>query len=851
MTTMKAKTLEANTVKANTVKANTVKSRARMLTRWGNAALVVGLVTSTVSASLLLIPEPASAASIAPVASSAVTVAWATSHTDPTSLDYARFADLSVTVSQTANLTNQGIRLNWTGGKPTSPGQFATDYLQVMQCWGEATSGPTPEQCQWGAPNTAISTLMGTKTSGRSLEETGDPNQTFTPDLRLPVTRVNPDLRAWAYPFVSVKGVRNFDVASFFSPQTTNEVSAVRTGLDGTGSVAFETQTSLEAPHLGCGGAVEGSSAPRSCWLVIVPRGQHNADGTPASTDASGRVVGSPLSATNWANRMVVKLQFQPVASSCPLGNAERRVVGTEVVSEALTSWQPALCTETTTFGFSQIGDSEARSQIVTDISGGSKLGFFADPLSAAQVGEKKLVYAPVTQSAIVVAYSIDFDLISTATNYSSNGTEATSLTLNPRLVAKLLTQSYRYDVPGGGNGVPASSVITANPRSILNDPEFVALNPAFAGFTSLSAPEGLMVALGSSDASAHVWSWLRSDPLANSFLAGYSDEWGMTINPQYKSLALSGSATTDSFPKADLSTYQATPDVPLPGFGTLDMRPYMNDMHEAAYRALRADANVKTTWDPINKTPPAFVSGGAQLPGHHFALALTDSASAARYGLHTARLINGAGQAVALTDATLLKGIATMKASAVTGVKVADPSARVLGAYPLTMLTYAGVNACAATPQEIADYSDLLAFATGAGQVAGDARGQLPRGYVPLDTASVKQTQASVATLKASVGGKGICAPTAAVATTPPPTEAPTLAQTANDSGTSVITAVPTADPEEVKATIVSGKTVDQQLPPSRLGLAAALALGIPTMIVGPFLTRRGRRLASLEEIG
>jgi hypothetical protein len=814
---------------------NAATSRATRMTRAGHATLVLGLTVSTVAGSLLLIPETASAET---TTSSAVTVAWAGVHpaTDPASLDYDLFKDLSVSVSQTANLTNQGIRINWTGGKRTSPGEFATDYLQVMQCWGEASTGPTPEQCQWGAGNPAIGNLMGSGSNGRSLPEFADPNQPLTSDLKLPAPRSNPNLRAWAYPFVSVKGAKSFDVGDFFNTQTSNEVSAVRTGQDGTGSVAFETQTSLEAPHLGCGAAVEGSSSPRSCWLVIVPRGQSNADGTSAAIDASGRLGGSPLTTTNWANRLVVKLDFQPVALSCPLGNAERRIVGSEVLSEAFTSWQPALCTGTTTFGFSQIGDSEARTQIVSDVSGGSKMGFFADPLSPESAGDSTIVYAPIAQSAIVVAYSIDFDLISTAANFASNGTEATTLTLSPRLIAKLLTQSYRFDVPGGGNGSP---ILIANPRSILSDPDFLSLNPAFAGFTSLSAPDGLMVALGSSDVNAHVWNWLRGDPLAKSFLAGEPDDWGMTINPQYKALALDSTTTTDSFPKADLVTYRATPDIPAPGFGTLDMRPYMNDMHEAAYRTLRADANVKTTWDAF-RAPPTFVSGGAQMPGHRFSLAVTDSASAARYGLRTAKLINGAGQAVAPTPAAILAGIATMKDSAVAGVKIMDPAARVTGAYPLTMMTYAGVNVCAATPAELADYSKLLTFAAGRGQVSGDAKGQLPRGYVPLDAAASAQILASVATVDKEAAGTGACA------VAPPVAEEPTTAESVPVVVDSEIAAIPSADPEE----LASGRTVDQPLPLSRLGLAAALALGIPTMIAGPFLTRRGRRLASLEEI-
>jgi hypothetical protein len=232
-------------------------------------------------------------------------------------------------------------------------------------------------------------------------------------------------------------------------------------------------------------------------------------------------------------------------------------------------------------------------------------------------------------------------------------------------------------------------------------------------------------------------------------------------------------------------------------------------------------------------------------MPGHRFALALTDSASAARYGLRTARLVNGAGQAVAPTDASILAGIATMKDSDVAGVKIVDPTVRVMGAYPLTMLTYAGINVCAASAEEIASYTQLLTFATGAGQVSGDAKGQLPQGYVPLTAALASQAAASVVTLNKNGGGKGDCAPPAPVAATPTAVESSSTTESISEP-TPEVTAIPTADPEE----LATGRTVDQALPISRLSLAAALALGIPTMIVGPFLTRRGRRLASLEEI-
>ncbi|HET7721567.1 MAG TPA: hypothetical protein VFK43_16480, partial [Acidimicrobiales bacterium] len=69
------------------------------------------------------------------------------------------FADMELTVNQTQDLTNQAISLSWTGAPPTvsEPTTFHSNFLQVMQCWGEPDDlvpenpGPPPEQCVWGA----------------------------------------------------------------------------------------------------------------------------------------------------------------------------------------------------------------------------------------------------------------------------------------------------------------------------------------------------------------------------------------------------------------------------------------------------------------------------------------------------------------------------------------------------------------------------------------------------------------------------------------------------------------------------------------------------------------------------
>ncbi|RKR73166.1 hypothetical protein [Frondihabitans australicus] len=865
---------------------------SRHLVRLGSAALVFGVVTTAVAGSLLVATIPASASTAAAAGSapsattsnatgSAVSTTWTAAQAalgdqgsagsgaaDP---DASDFSSMAFTVSQTQNLVDQGITVSWTGAKPTSPAEYATNYLQIMQCWGDEATGPSPEQCEWGAPSASISALMGVNTAKRDLVVGDDPleDPTLTgakadPDYLLDPPVTNPFQKAYRVPFRAVDGTlakSTVDLSKQFDATTTNEVSAARTAGDGSGQVTFETQTGLEAPQLGCGedDTVGRVTSPRSCWLVIVPRGSHNLDGSASTSTAAGRVTGSPLSETAWRDRVVVRLGFRSVAQSCPIGNKEQRLVGSETITEAITSWQPALCGLGTTYGFSQIGDDEAHHQIVSTIDGASRLAIVNDPLDAATSGGTAIDYAPVAQSAIVVAFTIDYRLYPNAPAHSRDGLQALDLTLNARLVAKLLTQSYQADVPGRAAG---DAVVKANPTSIVTDPEFLALNPTFVDSKSDTAPAGLMVALGNANANARVWAWLRADPDADSFLKGHADEWGMRINPSYLPLDLGTDATVDSFPKADLTIAKGG-DPDETGYGTLDMRPYMNDMHEGAYRTLKADPNEKDSWNPYGQ-PKGYTSLGAQIPGSRFLLSITDAASAARYGLPTAKLVNGAGEAVAPTSDSIAKGIATMKQSEVPGVLVADPTSEASGAYPLSMISYAAVNVCAATSQQRADYAKFIDYAAGRGQTPGEAKGDLPDGYVPLSQAMEQGATKVAAQLTDSKAVAAQC-PAATVppaAATSPQTSTAPVADTSGSGTDAGATDVAPADTgttggQAAAPATVSGdvdeaaplnqRTKDQPLSATRLGLAGALGAGIPALGIGPFLIRRGRRLAQL----
>jgi hypothetical protein len=758
-------------------------------------------------------------------AGSALTKVWDDGTRDVNSPFYNEFKDLSVSVSQTKNLTNQGILVDWEGMSASVPGEFSRNYVQMMQCWGDA-SGPTPEQCQWGTAATATESLMGSFAANRDLMRGEDPKQLYNTSFLIPPPVNQPFLKSYRVPFTPVSGTKTFNYFQYFAVDSSNELSAAPTGVNGAGQAVFETQTAFEAPHLGCG--ADSGSGPRKCWLVIVPRGEVRADGTTIAFDE--RIGGSPLSASYWENRIQVPLEFANLTVSCALGNAERRVVGSEMIAAAITSWQPALCKDSATFGYSQIGDGEARRQIVGSTFGSSGLAFISNPLNKELTDKNKLVYAPIANSAVVVGFNIEKNFKSSSPLYPQNGTLVTDLKLNARLVAKLLTQSYRADVPGGNS----QTHVKDNPRSLVSDPEFIALNPDFADFQRGAEPGGLLTALGSSDSASLVWKWIQADPKASSFLKGTPDEWGMVLNSYYRPLDLANDLEIESFPKADLSTYRPNLLTPEPGFSTLDMRPYATDMLDAALASRRGDSRSKTIWD-VNRLPPAFASGGAQTTGQRFMLSITDLPAARRYGLGVATLVNSNGVAIAPTEASISAGLSSMPTDTFSGAKFNDGKSLSSSSYPWTSLTYAVVNVCTQTEAALGDYADLLDYAATAGQVSGESQGQLPIGYYPLSSSLLAKTKAA-ADLITSSKVKELCAPEKPVdpiQPTPEPTETTTPPVT------------PPVDPEvpSVPVRADSFKTWAESPDAARNFVFGSIFLALPVFLSGRALTWLARK--------
>lgn len=804
------------------------------------------------------------------------------------------FTNLALTVSKTRNLTNEAIAITWTGATPTPrTSQLATDFLQFMQCWGNPEAKDFRETCAFGM-DLDKPALIGsggfesTAQAGRRAIYKGD-GQVYPirdPDETPEKTGVRADARM--VPFKTVTGERSrdgsaaepygtvfdpsagtrpeedFDVMGrFLAKETTNEYPYALTAADGTGRVIFEVQNDRLAPNLGCGApypAPSGQQEPRPCYLVIVPRGHHNPYNGENVSPRQAAVHGSPFTPALWQHRIVVPLQFAPVEGGCSLDKAERRTAGTEAVAEAVTSWQPVLCAnDGPVFGYSAISDFEAAQQVTSPSESAPGLVYSADPVPSSN---PPLVHAPATLSSTVVAINIDYNIINPLHVSGQpppdevqrrHGLAVTDLKLTPRLLAKLLTQSYQNDT---------LTPLAAAPHSIRYDEEFLDLNPDFRhwGRERSATLAGLIVSVGNSAAARDLWRWILSDPDAKAWVQGQRDDGqGMWVNPAYKDLF---ATPQETFPKSDPGCYRETRFEPIQGRNvefplcTLDKWPYMGSMSEAALQTLRAATKGKEQPlrpDPNNPgdaTPCCrYADMARKSPGSRFVMSITDSASAAKYGLFTAQLCktkrDSAGNYVAddcraPTREAVTAAAATAVASEVRGASVIDPvkAWATPGAYPLTSVSYAVADTSepAAARKE---YARLMRYAAGAGQDPGEAWGQLPEGYVPLPAALREQAMVSASQLENWVSPT-TPAPTGGDPGSGDPSPGATPAAPAGvpSGGLTPSAATPAPGTPPVAAPAAQA-TQGSPLGIIRFILIAALLMGLVGGIAGPILQR------------
>ncbi|MDP1818344.1 MAG: hypothetical protein Q8K58_00435 [Acidimicrobiales bacterium] len=705
------------------------------------------------------------------------------------------FAALRVTVNQTQDLVNQAVSVTWAGGVPTlrSPSPFSGHYLQLMQCWGDddgtnpTNPGPPPEQCVQGASDAVYGGRSGSLFPGgglaleRVISREGYPSfdeadgfaedttgYLWKPFRAVDGTVVNAHYDPAFNPSI-VGG--NYWLNPYFNSITTNEIPGGRTGRDGKGAELFEVTTGLESTGLGCGMKVQpvAGAAPKAprCWLVIVPRGDPAAEneGTPVA-GASG-VFTSPLSPAAWQHRIAVPLDFTPIDSSCDLAAEQRRISGNELPVPAVTSWQQKLCSTPglPPYAYGTVGDSNARQQLQSGVPGGPGMVVVSRAIDPSTVTpDNPIVYAPITLSATVIGFNVERSPRPDAGPESEllRGVRVAELNLTPRLVAKLLTQSYRQQTAVGSSSPPYDWVVE-NPPHLGLDPDFLRFNPEFELLENGGKNfGGLVMPSRSSDVAVQVWEWIFADPEAKAWLDGKADEWGMQVNPAYATVAASnstgsafGDPVPEQFPKSDPYCYEAPPQgpggvvKPPPLCGT-DWLPYTQSLRDSARLTRAADDGSRTSLDTFALTADkVYRVGGPQLLGNRTMLSVTDSASAVQYGVQTARLSRAGDDGDARTfvapdEPGLTAGVAAMTVREGTSVLEPVATAPAPGAYPLSVLAYAAIAPLTQDAAARTDYAAFLDHAAGPGQVAGRELGQLPPGYTPLP--AVLRAQAAAA---------------------------------------------------------------------------------------------------------
>ncbi|SDI45052.1 hypothetical protein SAMN05192558_104411 [Actinokineospora alba] len=743
-----------------------------------------------------------------------------------------RFKDLEITVSQTADLINQTIRVSWKGAKPTDPGR-GKNYLQIMQCWGDDPAGPRREQCQYGTP---LGTYDSSAMWSRALLY-GDLHHD-------PLETQKQEAKGTTYvPFQPVSGEPTKPTeqghGEYFDASTTNEVQLAATREDGTGEVDFEVLTATEAYGLGCGKPLP-TGKPRHCWLVVVPRDDIETNGKVVGADYFHNFLdSSPLSRSNFANAIPVPLRFLPVGEACGLGRAERPLTGHEFIADAVQRWQPAMCAgDGPVFGFAQVSDRQARDQLASPDPG---LVFASKPADPATLtSAAPVVYAPMAVSGFGLGFIMERQAApgSPPEIAVRDGRPITELKLTPRLVAKLLTQSYQDSVPG----VP--EYLADNPTRLRVDKEFLEHNPEFVTYGFLMQTVDILAPSIDQDVTAALWAWINSDKEAREFLDGKPDPYGMVVNKNYLKLAL----PVENFPKADLSCVTREFNGVKAPLCAQTLRPLAADMHEAGRAVSRGDSLGRTPSglaDPNDPTLPGFQKVGRLPVGRRAQIAAVDTVTAKRYGLLVAKLRNAAGEFVEPTDASLLAGVREMVPSGVPGVVATNPLSKSPNAYPLTNLTYAATVPSTLDAAAGRDYAELIRFATGAGQQVGDGAGRLPRGHLPLPGVLRDQALAAADVIERDAGkpvGTQAAEPAAEPGEAAPPQAAAAAPQPAP--------AAPAPAPAPVQSTVESRPVAESRSTPSlpvgwvlRYLLAGILVAGGLATGAYPLLLRLGAR--------
>ncbi|HEX4699825.1 MAG TPA: hypothetical protein VH857_10760 [Actinomycetes bacterium] len=766
--------------------------------------------------------------------------------------------DVTVDVSKTAELRGrERIKVQWSGAHP-SGGRAANPYgetglaqeypVVLMQCRGlddpalpaaqqmsrsTCWTSTRQERTQSATESAAVWRHDMYATDADRAQKSG-----ATPYPDAATCQDVPFLSTHVTPFVAAKGTIYPGCTSETMPPEAavgasyppSELAAF-TDLDGTGDANFEVRTDIENESLGC-------NTKTPCSLVVIPiMGISCMDGDPlcnkfgrfppGSSNFAAEGVDdavSPLywwAESNWRNRISIPLTFGLPPAACDVldDRAPTAFYGSELMSQAALQWAPAYCLRKDRFKFQLNRMSDTAAFALMD-NGQAPAAMVSGRHPSD--GGHPVAYAPTAVTGFSVSYVID---------RPDNAGEFTDLRLTPRLLAKLLTQSY-----------PASNLgalhpgLEKNPLAIDLDPEFQALNPGLDTIAREAAATVLALSQ-SSDVMSTLTSYIAQDQDAMSFIAGKPDPWGMVVNPSYKRIALPVAEwpLKDTFvPPSELECQKENPAVYLSQVAAPVS--YLRTIAEAV---LDAWPNVQTRCDrPTPSDPFKLGRIDRQGIGTRFMLGITSLGDAARFGLRTAALETTAGHYVGPGAASLGAAVAHASAGATGEPFRLDEAALVKDAhaYPGTMLVYTAARTSGLDKPDATKVAQFIRVATTQGQQPGPGNGQLPEGFLPIRDAGVTRplfaAAASVADevvaqhkpqshRPASTGGSGSTAAsgtTSPVTSSPPQASTPPLA-TAKPAGDPVPEAVPGAAGRSLTVEPATARSVQTPAQISRTG--------------------------------
>ncbi len=637
---------------------------------------------------------------------------------------------VTVTADQTTDLRGrQRIRIAWKGAQPSGgrasnpfgESGLAQEYpVVIMQCRGVEEPGKGEEQLRpetcWTASFAQRSQI--TRSDGEAawrhdldadeadkgrvsgLDPLPGADVCPTADIAGYSTRLTPFVAASGKVFPACQADQMPPEAAVGAAFPAAELAAF-TDLDGRGEVQFEVRSDVENESLGC-------NHETACSIVVIPIVGLSCDqpsSPPTASDNACRRTGrfvpgsgnvasegvdqavSPSlwwAASQWKNRFTIPITFGLPPDTCDIldARAPTGFYGTELLAQAALQWSPAYCLRKDRFKFQHNQMSDEAGFTLMENGGGAAALVSSEQT---QVGLDPVGYAPTAVTGFAIGYVVD---------RPDNAGELATLRITPRLVAKLLTQSYLGSDLGRGH--PG---MEGNPLSIMQDPE-----------------------------------WVMQDREARDFVSGEADQWGMVVNPNYEGLALPASEIPlldDFVPETGNTCRQENPAVYFNQIAAP-----VTTLRKISEALLDAHPNVQTRCE-LDADTGLYKVGriGRQSYGARFMLGLVSLGDVERYGLKAAALQAAPGKFVEPTESSMAAAVSLMEPGEETLPFTLDQAdVRTSSkAYPGTMVVYTAARMQNLDEADAAKVAQFIRVATSEGQRPGPGNGQLPAGYLPL----------------------------------------------------------------------------------------------------------------------